>query len=129
MSKGITLSKEFGVNPSITKCMCCGEEYGLVLFGTGYKDPNTGKTAEAPHYVHHGLCDRCKSVVDAGGMMIIEIRDGEKSPNPYRTGRLVGISKDAKERMFNDQDSPIVYMEESVFSPMFGEFCEKNKEK
>ena len=128
MSRGITLSKEFGVNPSITRCMCCGEEYGLALLGISYKDKKTGKVAQAPHYMYHGLCDKCQDVVDQGGMMIIEVKDGEKAPDPYRTGRLVGITKDARKRMFPDQESPIVYMEESMFTPMFGEYCQKSEE-
>ena len=127
VGRGITLSKEFGVNPSITRCMCCGEEYGLALLGTSYKDKKTGKTAQAPHYMYHGLCDKCQGVVDQGGMMIIEVRDGEKAPKPQRTGRLVGITKEARERMFSEEKSPIIYMEESVFESMFGEYCKKEE--
>ena len=59
MSKGITVSKKFGVNPSVTRCVCCGKEYGVALFGTAWKDPNTGKTAEAPREVYQGLCNDC----------------------------------------------------------------------
>lgn len=117
MSKGIRLSEKHGLNPSITHCECCGKEIGIALFGRLDEDK------EAPRDVAMGLCDDCQKVVDAEGLMIIEVRDGEKSPNPYRTGRLVGITKDAKERMFKDINSPICYMEQSMFQPMFGEFC------
>lgn len=112
----ITLSPKHGVNPSITHCECCGKELGLALFGKLKGDE------EAPKDVFMGLCDDCQKVVDAGGLMIIEVRDGEKSPNPYRTGRLVGITKDAKERMFKDVTSNICYMEQSMFNSMFGEY-------
>ena len=115
----IRLSKQFGVNPSVTRCECCGKDYGLALFGTSWKDKETGKTAQAPMEVHMGLCDDCKKVVESGGLMIIEVRDGETGKNPYRTGRIVGISKEAKERMFKDINSNICYMEESMFSNMF----------
>lgn len=37
--------------------------------------------------------------------MIIEVRDGESGNNPYRTGRIIGITKEAKERMFKDVNS------------------------
>lgn len=124
MSKSITISKKYGLNPSVTHCECCGKEIGLALFGTSWKDKE-GKTAEAPKDVALGLCDDCQKVIDAQGLMIIEVRDGESGRNPYRTGRLVGITKDAKERMFKDIDSPICYMEQSMFSPMFGQYCKQ----
>lgn len=112
----IILSEEHGVNPSITHCECCGKEIGIALFGKLKGD------AEAPRDVYMGLCDDCQSVVDQDGLMIIEVRDGEKGNNPYRTGRITGITKDAKERMFKDIKSNICYMEQSMFEPMFGEF-------
>ena len=118
---GVTISKQFGFNPSVTRCVCCGKDYGIALFGTSWKDKN-GKTAEAPPEVATGLCDDCKKVVEAGGLMIIEVRDGETAPNPYRTGRLVGISKEAKERNFKDVQSSICYMEQSMFSQMFDKY-------
>ena len=119
MSKGIKISKQYGLNPSVTCCECCGKEYGVALFCTSWKDPKTGKTAEAPPKVYNGLCDDCKKVVESGGLMIIEVRDGETGSNPYRTGRVVGISKDARERMFKDLDSSICYMEQTMFSQIF----------
>ena len=112
----ITLSPKHGVNPSITHCECCGKELGLALLGKLKGDE------EAPKDIYMGLCGECQKVVDEDGLMIIEVRDGEKSPNPYRTGRLVGITKEAKERMFKDTTSNICYMEESMFNPLFGEF-------
>lgn len=117
----IRISKEYGLNPSITHCECCGKEIGIALFGTGYKNKE-GKTAQAPMNISMGLCDDCNKVIKAEGLMIIEVRDGETGNNPYRTGRLVGISKEAKERLFNDIESPIVYMEETTFSKLFNEF-------
>ena len=122
MSKGITVSKKFGVNPSVTRCECCGKEYGVALFGTAWKDPKTGKTAEAPREVYQGLCDDCQKVVDQQGLLIIEVRDGESGSNQYRTGRITGITKEAKERMFKDIKSSICYMEQSMFTQLFGEF-------
>lgn len=115
----IILSEKHGVNPSITHCECCGKEIGIALFGKLKGD------AEAPRDVYMGLCDECQSVVDQDGLMIIEVRDGEKGDNPYRTGRITGITKDAKERIFKDIKSNICYMEQSLFEPMFGEFVDK----
>lgn len=117
MSKGsITVSPKHGVNPSILHCECCGKEYGIGLFGRLKGD------AEAPKDVMQGFCDDCQNVINQGGVLIVEVRDGEgeKNPkNPYRTGRIVGCSKQYKER--NGIKTPMIYMEESMFEPIFGE--------
>jgi hypothetical protein len=76
---------------------------------------------EAPKDVAMGLCDDCQKVIDQQGLIIIEVKDGESGDNPYRTGRIVGITKDARERMFKDMKSPICYMEQSMFNKIFGE--------
>lgn len=115
----IILSPKHGVNPSITHCECCGKEIGIALMGKLKGD------AEAPRDVYMGLCDDCQKVIDQGGVMVIEVKDGEKSPNPYRTGRIVGCSKQFKDRC--KIESPIVYMEESMFTQIFGEHI-NNKE-
>ena len=124
----ILLSKEFGVNPSIQVCSCCGNDLGLILFGTKYKD-ESGKTAQAPDKIVTGeICDDCGKVIDNGGVFFIEVRDGEveKSPdNPYRTGRLVALRGEKAREIFPDC-SPINYLEESVFDNLFGEYINKN---
>ena len=116
-SKGsITLSPKHGVNPSILHCQCCGKEYGIGLAGRLKDD------AEAPKDVMYGFCNDCQKVIDQGGVMIVEVADGEgeKNPkNPYRTGRIVGCSKQYKER--NNITTPMIYMEQSMFQAIFGE--------
>ena len=119
MGRKITLSKKHGVNPSITHCECCGKEIGIALLGKLKGD------VEAPRDIYMGLCDDCKNVIDQKGLMIIEVRDGESGKNPYRTGRLVGITKDARERMFKDIESPVCYMEHSMCSQMFDNYIEQ----
>lgn len=122
MSKHVTLSKEFGFNPSVAHCECCGKEYGVAFLGTSCKDPKTGKTVQAPKDILHGFCNNCQAVIDQGGVLIVEVANGEeeKNPkNPYRTGRIVGCSKDYKER--NNITTPMVYMEQSMFQAIFGE--------
>ena len=113
--ESITLSPKHGVNPSILHCECCGKEYGIGLAGRLKGD------AEAPKDVIYGFCDDCQKVIDQGGVMIIEVADGEgeKNPkNPYRTGRIVGCSKQYKER--NKITTPMIYMEQSMFQAIFG---------
>ena len=116
-SKGsIILSPKHGVNPSILHCQCCGKEYGIGLAGRLKDD------AEAPKDVMYGFCNDCQKVIDQGGVMIVEVADGEgeKNPkNPYRTGRIVGCSKQYKER--NNITTPMIYMEQSMFQAIFGE--------
>jgi hypothetical protein len=117
MSKdSITLSPKHGVNPSILHCQCCGKEYGIGLAGRLKDD------AEAPRDVMYGFCDDCQKVIDQGGVMIVEVKDGEaerNSKNPYRTGRIVGLGKNFKER--NHIKSPVVYMEQTGFQSLFGD--------
>ena len=85
---------------------------------------------KAPKDVYMGLCDSCQSVVDQDGLLIIEVRDGETGNNPYRTGRITGITKDAKERMFHDISGNMAYMEHEMFQHIFGdvEFTAETKD-
>lgn len=109
----IKLSPKHGVNPSILHCICCGKDYGIAMLGKLKGDK------EAPKNLYQGLCKDCEGVVKQGGAMIIEVGDGETGNNPCRTGRLVGVSKDFKER--NHLENSIMYMERSLFSKVFGE--------
>ena len=125
MSRTIRVSKQYGLNPSVEKCIVCGKEMGLVLFGTSYKGAD-GKTAEAPREIYTGnLCDDCRKVIDNGGVFIIEVLDGETGSHPYRTGRLVGIKREAAERLFKEVH-PIAYMEKTSFEHLFGDYCKEN---
>lgn len=100
---GIHLSKKHGVNPSIEICAVCGKGIGVALLGRLKND------AEAPGEVCLGnLCDTCQGVVDAGGK------------NPTRTGRIVGITHEAAERLFHSH-APVAYMVHTDFTNIFGE--------
>lgn len=128
MSKGITISKEYGLNPSVLQCPICGKEFGLAMFGTSWKDKKTGKTAEAPRVVAlpNQICDDCKKVLDQGGCFFIEIKDEDADnhvENPYRTGRITALKKEAAERIFG-QVNPVTYVGEAVFEHVFGDFVE-----
>lgn len=122
---GVKLSKQYGVNPSILQCPICGKEFGLALFGSGLRDKKTRKEVEAPRKIAmpDQICDSCKNVLDQGGVFFIEVKDGEaakNSKNPYRTGRLIALKKEAAERMFKEIH-PVSYMEHSVYEEIFGE--------
>ena len=121
MSKGITISKKYGVNPSVEVCHICGKDMGVILFGTSYKDQN-GKTAEAPRQVSLGhICPDCKKVIDEQhGVFFIEVKDGTDANNPYRTGRLWAVKKEAAERIFPEHKA-INYIEQTMANQIFGE--------
>ena len=109
----IKLSPKYGVNPSILRCICCGKDYAVTILGKLKGDKET------PKEIYQGLCNDCEGVIKQGGAMIIEVDDGETGNNPCRTGRLVGVSKDFKER--NHLENSIMYMTRSAFTKVFGE--------
>lgn len=133
MASEIPISKEFGLNPSLLQCPCCGKEFAIAIFGANYRDPKTRKTVEAPHKIAmpNQLCDSCKDVIEnKNGIFFIEVRDGEAaahSENPYRTGRLIAISREAAEKMFGEIKSPINYMEKTMFEHCFGQALREQK--
>ena len=106
---GIILSKKHGVNPSVTKCFVCGKDYGVTLLGRLKGD------VEAPREIVDGLCDDCQKVIDDGGVFIIEVEKQEE--NPYRTGRLIAINKEAVAVPNNG----ILFCPKDVFEQLFGE--------
>lgn len=111
------MSEKYGVNPSITHCPICGKEIGIALFGRLKDDEKAPRDC-----LDNQPCDDCKKVLDTNGHIIIEVRDGESGNNPYRTGRLIGITNEAAERLFAVKPvPPIAYMEQSIFDDLFGE--------
>lgn len=126
MSKkdSITLSEKYGLNPSLVKCFVCGKDVGIALMGRLKDD------AEAPRECMTGeLCEECKDLIEKQkGAFILEVTDDTKKDekNPYRTGRLVGITKEAKERW--NIASPIVYMHKQLFSQMFDQYLDNKEE-
>jgi len=126
MSNSIRLSPKHGLNPSITKCFTCGEDYGLLLLGkiVHRKEDGSairdGEDEQAPMYVHHGLCKKCEEAIKTG-VFIIAVRDGETGDNPYRTGQLICITEEAFNRILNKPipEKRICFMEETLFMKIF----------
>lgn len=87
MAKGITVSQKHGVNPTMLICPICHHETGcLALLGKLKGD------AEAPRYsLDSQPCDDCRGVIETGGVMLIEVKDGSTEQNPKRTGYVVGV--------------------------------------
>lgn len=111
----ITLSPKHGLNPSLLKCFACGKATSIALLGKLKNDE------EAPREMTNQniFCNNCQNVINQDGLLVISVRDGETSNNPYRTGKMVGITKEAKERIFKDIKTNVCYMEDSVFDKIF----------
>lgn len=106
---GITLSKNHGLNPSMIKCFICSKEHSIALFGRLKGD------AQAPREIVDGsICPNCQKVIDDGNVFIIEVEKQEA--NPYRTGRLVAIKKEA----INVLNVGILFCPKEDFEQMFG---------
>ena len=113
MSKGIRLSKEYGLNPAIDHCICCGKEMGIALFGDSYRDEH-GRKAQAPIDVCTGnLCDACQAKLEAGHTIIIEVTDTCNEDKPQLTGRSFISSKPTP-----PDCAKIGYMRKSEFSQL-----------
>lgn len=111
----IILSPKHGLNPSLLKCFACGKNAGIALLGKLKNDE------EAPKEMIDKtiFCNDCQNVINQDGLLVISVRDGETGDNPYRTGKMVGITKEAKNRIFKDIKTNVCYMEDSVFNKLF----------
>lgn len=98
----------------MTACPVCGKDTGIVL------DKRLRPTFKYSDRVPL-MCDQCEKFLAAGGVFLIEVRDDTKEgdKNPFRTGYLVGLSKDWKER--NEVKHQIMFMRESELKELLGD--------
>lgn len=99
MSKGIRLSKKHGVNPSLLKCIMCGESIGVALMGRLKDD------AEAPSECINGdICDKCNERMGDEYVGLVEAR--QEDGQTRLLGRSVFVRKtvlkniDPKQKIF-----------------------------
>lgn len=116
MAKGITVSKKHGVNPTMLIYPICHHETGgLALLGKLKDD------AEAPRYsLDREPCDDCRSVIEAGRVMLIEVKDGSTGSKLERTGYVVGV----KAGVINEDavdERRVGFMLESAMKEMMGD--------
>lgn len=123
MSKGIELSPEHGVNPTIPVCFFCGEEKNeIVLLGRVRKrDPHTGKAVrgtdiEAPRHMvlDYEPCDKCKAIFDQGvtliGVVTTQPSDGrppltaQGGVEVYPTGTHCVVTERAAQKVFENPE-------------------------
>lgn len=122
MRGSISLHPKHGVNPSLGVCFICGQDTNeILLLGM-----NRGK--EAPHKMISGTpCDECKKVLDQGGVFLVEVKDGEEGKkNPYRTGFVLGVRRDALDPTVIGHSS-MAWVTESDMRQMLGSRYEEIK--
>lgn len=106
----IRLSEKHGVNPMLLKCAICGADAGIALLGRLRGDE------QAPREGSDGrtLCDSCEGVLKRGGGLLIEVRERVSAQEePYRTGQIWGLKKEAFDRMGLEPDERVAYVTES----------------
>ena len=97
MENSILMHKDHGLNISMSTCYFCGEAKDLLLFGA--KAPkeladDTGKMPMQIGVVDDEPCPTCRKHMELG-VMLIGVRNGETTQNPFRTGKIVVIKKEA----------------------------------
>lgn len=127
----IRLHKEHGLNPSVNTCFWCGEGKEVLLLGAAYK-------GEAPREMitNYDPCDKCAESYSQV-VCIFEVQEREAGSNQLLidekrnlvpTGRMVGISEEAAERIMPDYGLKIgqkAFMDPQAFQMLFGEALEK----
>lgn len=68
----------------------------------------------------HGVNPSIEICAVCGTLIIETVDDEQYSKNPTRTGRIVGITHEAAERLFHSH-APVAYMVHTDFTNIFGE--------
>ncbi len=107
-SKGIRVSPQHGVNPSIAVCFFCGKDKGLVMLGKLKDDAKAPKRA----IYDYEPCEECAEKMKQG-VTVIEVTTVDNNTAPIQegawpTGRWCVISKDAAEQLFKCKHSKML---------------------
>ena len=105
----VLLSKEHGLNPSITQCFFCGEDAGIVLTGLrGEKIARKMGHADGQMPMHCGVvsdvpCNKCEDYMKQG-IIIIGTKDGadpnsDAGPFECRSGNFLVVKEEAIKRL------------------------------
>ena len=100
MAGSIKLHKEFGLNPTISKCIICGKQKNqIALLGAGYK-----KQAPMSMVTEPEPCEECKKKYLSKGVMMVEaeqVHYGYSGKVKYApTGKLAVIKDIAFKKIF-----------------------------
>ena len=123
MSKSVTLSPKYGVNPCIPVCFYCGEQKNeIVMLGRigGKADLEAPKSA----VLDYEPCEECQKKF-AQGVLLIEVTDypivqGQPaiSQKAYPTGRYSVVRPEALNGDYKAGSSALVHKE--TYEQMFG---------
>lgn len=108
--KGIVLSPNHGLNPTICTCFWCGKEKNEIAFLGRIGNPRRGEDLKAP--IHTVLdfdpCKECQKVMDCG----FTVMEATTYPNEhcakemqrgvYPTGRYVVLHETVARRIFGN---------------------------
>lgn len=102
MSKGIILSKKYGVNPAIPLCFYCNKPKNQIILAGRIRRVGDFD-AEAPRNMvwDREPCEECKGWMEKGILFISvdEAKSKGDLKNPYRTGGWAVVKDEAVERM------------------------------
>lgn len=129
MSKGITLSPKYGVNPTIPVCFWCGKERNEVALMGRIGDGRKREDFEAPKYmvIDYEPCEECQKNM-ATGFTVMEattkpnsVTSVELQQGVYPTGRFVVVKREAARRIFKGIDAKTekAFCDSEVFTQMF----------
>ena len=124
----IILDEKYGVNPTMSNCFYCGKEKDVILIGkanwkmkeSGLCSPD-GEMKRNIGVIDTEPCSECAKYME-DGIIIVSVKDGDTSDNPYRTGRMVVVQEDFIQR---STDEPLTsdilkrrftYMEDEVWN-------------
>lgn len=143
--KGIRLSEEHGVNPSVQKCFWCGKDMGVVLFGKTPKKrfekmfggacdvEGADDDACAPHTVVVGLepCTDCEVWTNGSraGVFVVEAVPLNDKDVTY-TGAFVCVKEEMVHLFACDStdgvlQTRVAHMEPEPFQRLFGKFLKE----
>lgn len=129
MSKGILLSPNHGLNPTIPVCFWCGQDKNEIALMGRIGNPRKGEDLQAPMraVIDFEPCEECRKKMESGFTVMeatmrpnyassMEMQDGV-----YPTGRYVVLRMEAARKIFTDLEDGVTkaFLEDKVFVQMF----------
>lgn len=129
MSKGILLSQNHGLNPTIPVCFWCGQEKNEIALMGRIGNPRMGEDLQAPMraVIDFEPCEECRKKMESG----FTVMEATMQPNyassvemqtgVYPTGRYVVLRMEAARKVFTDLEDGVTkaFLEDKVFVQMF----------